>query len=447
MHGFADDFPGCLFVALAGEKFDAHNYVSQAVEKGAGGLVVHCDDGTDRNPVPTILVGDTLTALGDLAHDWRRAFCAPVIGVTGSSGKTTTKEMIAGILERGKTVLKTQGNLNNLIGLPLTLLGLAKEHEMAVVELGTNRPGEIARLTEIAEPDVAVITNVGPAHLEGFGSLAGVWAEKSAIFGAMAAGGAAVINLDDEYVRSFETGRVKRSLTFGFDSRADVSTSDVRYEGATGVSFTLRIGEAKTGVVMSVSGKHNIQNALAAAASAWAVGIPHDEIVRGLEGFRPIAGRMEILSLANGAFVIDDTYNANPASVGEALRTLQALKGRGQGIAVLGDMLELGGEAERRHRDIGALLAETGILYAYLRGKLSRVMAAEALARGMKEGHAVCFEEPQEIMEELLGRIGPGDWVLVKGSRRMKMEEMVAGLVKAIGRADNPVDGKGGIPA
>ncbi|MDQ5986277.1 MAG: UDP-N-acetylmuramoyl-tripeptide--D-alanyl-D-alanine ligase [Syntrophus sp. SKADARSKE-3] len=428
--------PGFLYVALKGERFDGHDYLDEAMEKGAGGFLVHRDDGKERGDAPSILVEDTLVALGDIAHDWRRAFSIPVIAVTGSSGKTTTKEMAACILSRTKNILKTQGNFNNLIGLPLTLMNLTGDHEIAIVELGTNKPGEIARLTEIAEPDITVITNIGPAHLEGFGSMDGVWSEKSDIFRFMPAGGTAVINLDDDYIRQFAGSFTGKCVTFGFGNDADVTAQEIRYDGAKGVRFTLRIREIKNDVVMTVSGRHNISNALAAAALAWAAGASYDDIRRGLEDFKPVAGRMEIIPLKNGAFVINDAYNANPASVGEALNTLQTLKGRGKGIAILGDMLELGDEAEIRHRDIGGLLADTEVNYAYLRGRLAQATAAGALDEGMIEGQVICFTDPVEIMNSLLSRIGPGDWILVKGSRQMKMEELVEHLVAAVGRLE-----------
>jgi UDP-N-acetylmuramoyl-tripeptide--D-alanyl-D-alanine ligase len=291
-------------------------------------------------------------------------------------------------------------------------------------------------LTEIAEPDIAVITNIGPAHLEGFGSMDGVWREKSDIFRCMPAGGTAVINMDDDYIRQFGRSRVGKCVTFGFGDGADVTARDIRYDGAKGVRFTLRIREMKNDVIMTVSGRHNISNALAAAALAWAAGASCDEIRHGLEDFKPVSGRMEIIPLKNGAFVINDTYNANPASVGEALNALQMLRGRGKGIAILGDMLELGEEAEIRHRDIGGLLADTEVNYAYLRGRLAQATAAGALDEGMTEGQVTCFADPVEVMDSLLSRVGSGDWILVKGSRQMKMEEVVERLVAIIGRSE-----------
>ena len=426
---------GNLFIALHGERFDGHDYLDEAVKRGAAGLLIHRDDGRDRG-IPVILVDDTLTALGGLARAWHRRFPVPVLAITGSSGKTTTKEMVAAILAQKKKVLKTLGNYNNLIGLPLTLLGLSGDHEMAILEMGTNRPGEIGRLAEIAEPRIAVVTNIGPAHLEGFGSLVGVAKEKGTIFRYISPGGTAVINLDDPFCRAFEIDGATRRVTFGFDNAADVSAADVQFAGVGGVVFTLKIKDASRIVHLPVTGRHNIANALAAAASAWAACAEIDEIRHGLEAFPPVAGRMEIIPLRNGAFVINDAYNANPASVGEALETLRTLRGSGQGIAILGDMLELGEEAEARHRDIGGLLTDTGVTWVYLRGRLSRATAAGALNRGMAEGRITRFEDPSEIMEALRTRIMAGDWVLIKGSRGTKMEQVLDALMAKIGRKD-----------
>ena len=352
--------PGNLFVALQGEKYDGHAFLDQAVEKGAGGLLVHRHDGRSREDIPTILVRDTLLALGDMARARRRYFSLPVLAVTGSSGKTTTKEMAARILEQSRCILKTQGNYNNLIGLPLTLLGLHEDHQLAILELGTNRPGEIARLTRIAEPDIATVTNVGPAHLEGFGSMDGVAQEKGDIFRQMTPGGVVVLNVDDAYIRSFTIDDTKRCITFGFRSEAHVSATDIQDSGIEGARFLLKIDGIQRRVNLPVAGKHNVANALAAAALTWAADATMDDIVAGLETFKPVSGRMEIIPLRNGAFVINDTYNANPASVGEALNTLQTLRKQGHGIAILGDMLELGNDAEIRHRDMGGSSGRLG---------------------------------------------------------------------------------------
>jgi UDP-N-acetylmuramoyl-tripeptide--D-alanyl-D-alanine ligase len=425
---------GNLFVALHGERFDGHAFLDQAVAQGAGGLLVHRDDGTDRGDIPTILVKDTLTSLGDVAHDWRKRFSVPVIAITGSSGKTTTKEMAAAILSQGRDVLKTQGNYNNLIGLPLALFRLHEGHDVVILELGTNHPGEIARLSEIAAPDIAVVTNVGPAHLEGFGSLEGVGREKGDLFRYMPSGGTIVINMDDDYVRTFETGKSRRRITFGFHPEADLSARGVRYAESGGIRFTLNMKESQCDISLAATGRHNVANALAAASLAWAAGSTLEEIRHGLETFRPVSGRMETIALRNGAFLLDDTYNANPASVGEALKTLQALRGRGRGIAILGDMLELGGEAEAWHRNIGGLLADTGVALVYLRGSLSRATAAGALSKGMAQGQILHFTDASEIVGALGSWISPGDWILVKGSRGMKMEEVVERLTAAMGR-------------
>jgi UDP-N-acetylmuramoyl-tripeptide--D-alanyl-D-alanine ligase len=352
-----------------------------------------------------------------------------VLAITGSAGKTTTKEMAATILAKTKRVLKTEGNFNNLVGLPLTLLGLREEHEAAVLELGTNRPGEIAALTWIAGPDVGVITNVGPAHLEGLRSLEAVAEEKVDLFRFLPENGAAVINIDDERIRRLAETIRRRRITFGMGKDADVSAGNVRHGEDRNVRFHLRIQGIDMDLTLPVAGEHNVYNALAAAASCSVLGADIEQIRQGLADFKPVAGRMSIVRLKNGACVIDDTYNANPASVEEALKTLRALRGACRSAVVMGDMLELGDSAASWHEQVGGFLADSGADAIFLRGKLSREVAAGALERGFDRNRIFLFEEVDEIASELNARIAAGGWVLVKGSRRMKMEEIVRRIV------------------
>lgn len=424
---------GDLFVALVGERFDGHAFIGTAVEKGAAGAMVSRVDAVPAG-IPLIIVMDTLKALGDLASFWRRRVSVPVLAVTGSSGKTTTKEMAAAILSQWGPVCRTEGNLNNLIGLPLTLFTLYEGHKSAVLEMGTNRPGEIARLTDIAVPTVAVITNVGPAHLEGLGNMEGVFREKTDLFRHTPEGGTVVINNDDPLLKTYREDRGLRRVTFGLDAGGEVTASKVTWHGKQGVAFTLSVGEETTEVFMSVVGRHQLMNALAAVASTWSSGANVDEICKGLQAFRPVSGRMEIKTLSNGAVLIDDTYNANPASVGAAIMTLADLKGSGRGIAVLGDMLELGDEAEKWHQDIGELLADTGVDMVFLRGKLSRATAAGAIRRGMGAERIHIIEVPEDMVRSVSSRLSPGDWVLVKGSRRMAMNIIARGIEEQAGR-------------
>lgn len=426
---------GNLFVALKGETFDGHNYLDLAAERGAAGMLVQ-----DRSTKPVsghaaiYLVEDTLAALGNLAHYWRNGFSVPVIAITGSSGKTTTKEMLAGIVSQTKNVLKTEGNLNNLIGLPMTLFKLASHHDCAILEMGTNRRGEIARLTRIARPDIGLITNIGPAHLEGLNSLDTIREEKGDLFYYMGGEGTAVINMDDENVKAVSSHWRGKQLTFSMKDQADVMARNIRRMHSGGVSFQLIIGTSPYDIFMNIAGRHHVYNALAAAATALALGMDDSSIVDGLAGFQPVPGRMDVRRLANGASVIDDTYNANPASVAEALKALEDLRGAGRSVAVLGDMLELGEQSQILHESIGEIAAKSGLDRLLLKGDFAPAVAAGAAREGMPADAVRFFQDDGEAVDFLKTYLRDGDWVLVKGSRRMKMEQIVQGTAAAIGQ-------------
>jgi UDP-N-acetylmuramoyl-tripeptide--D-alanyl-D-alanine ligase len=428
---------GSLFIPLIGEKFDGHDFIAAAVRDGANGFLVQ--KGSENKirekfeNATIIRVGDTLKALGDIAHFWRKKFKATVAAITGSSGKTTTKEMLAGIAGLTKKVIKAQGNYNNLIGLPMTVLKINAQHELAILEMGTNTRGEIGRLTDIAEPDIGLITNIGPAHLEGFKSVETVREEKLDLFRNMPDAGVAIINLDDERLLVTDKDWRGKRVTFGLRKDADVSAEGIETKGMKGVGFTIRMGSFRQGITMSTAGNHNIYNALAAAASSWALRIDFPTICQGLTAFQPISGRMEIHRLKNGAFIIDDTYNANPASFGEALKTLRDLRGNQKSTVIMGDMLELGEQAEVMHEGIGSLMADTGVDTIYLRGRLSPATAAGALKRKMSKGQIVFFETPDEIIDRLASHVKRGDWILVKGSRQTRMEQAVEKIIEALG--------------
>jgi murE/murF fusion protein len=428
--------PGALFVALAGERFDGHDCLGEALARGAGGLLVSRAR-RDRLPdapggIAVIAVDDPLTALGGIAHAWRMRFSLPVCAITGSSGKTTTKEMAHAILCQKKRVLATEGNFNNLIGLPLTLLRLGAADEIAVLEMGTNRPGEIARLTEIAAPTVGLVTNIGPAHLEGLGSLDAIRREKGDLFGRMVPGGIAVLNGDDPSCDALKGRWPGRTVLFGFDPAHDVFADAPAPAAGGGMRFTLHAGGAAREVVLAAPGRHNVANALAAAALAWAAGTDPDAIAAGLARFRPVAGRMQIFTLAGGAHLIDDAYNANPASVAAALQTLADLRGSGAGVAVLGDMLELGEQSATLHAEIGVRLAETGVAQVHLTGAFAQTTADAAVAAGLARERIVFFTSPEEVAADLKDRLRAGDWVLVKGSRRMRLEAVVQAIRAAL---------------
>jgi UDP-N-acetylmuramoyl-tripeptide--D-alanyl-D-alanine ligase len=420
---------GELFVALRGERHDAHDLLAEAAARGARGVLVERAAAAGAGPpladLTVLAVPDTLRALGDLAAALRRR-CAPcVLAITGSNGKTTTKEMLAAILAAAggaASVLKTEGNLNNLIGVPLTLLRLLGSERHAVVEMGMNAPGEIWRLTEIADPDVAVITNVGPAHLEGVGSVAGVARAKGELFARMRAGATAVVNADDPHVAALAATVRGRAVRFG--AGAEVGAEDVRTAASGAPAFRLRLGDAAVDVALGVPGRHNVANALAAAAAAHALGIGAEAIAAGLAAAAAVGSRMRVVGLPNGVTVVDDTYNANPASVAAALGHLAEARA-GRRIAVLGDMLELGAASAALHREVGRRAAELGIDALILYGAHAAETAAGATAAALPARAVRILPTHEAIAGAVAAMAAAGDWVLVKGSRGQRMEEVV----------------------
>lgn len=415
---------GELFIPLVGDRFDGHDFIKQVFEKGAAGVIVAAGRVV---PIPGgrafIEVKDTLRALQDIAHHLRTARPGlEVVGVTGTNGKTTTKEMLASILAVRGPVLKNEGNLNNGIGVPLTLLRLRDEHWAAVIEMGMNSFGEIQRLAEIAVPQVGVVTNIGPGHLENLGSLEGVAKAKGELIAALPEGGTAVLNADDPYQRDQLAVSAVRTLTFGLGKGADFSATDVE-ETAAGVVFSLVTKGGTVRVKLPVLGFHNVYDALAAASAASALGLSLPEIKQGLEGFKPAKMRMEIVDI-EGAKIINDAYNANPASMAAALNALAGIK-NSRRIAVLGDMKELGESAEKAHYDVGRLAGAGGLACLILVGEQARHMAYGAAEAGMDEKDIIRASSPEEAGAKLAERLSPGDCVLVKGSRSMKMERVV----------------------
>ena len=413
--------PGQLFVALRGERFDGHDFLEQAVAAGAGALLV-----TDGARIPAgasaLVVADTRLALGRLAAAWRAGFEIPVIAVTGSNGKTTTKEMIAAILRRqyGDTVLATRGNLNNDIGLPLTLLGLAAGQRAAVIEMGMNQPGEIAYLTQIGAPTVAVVTNAQRAHLAGMGDMNQIAREKGSIFAGLGAGGVAVVNADDAYAGLWRrmAGR-NPLLTFGIERGADVRAV-VRQQGLTTLlSLWTPVGQAE--LKLAVPGRHNARNALAAAAACLAAGIPLAAVVAGLEGFAGLKGRLQRRQGRAGAVVLDDTYNANPDSVRAGIDVLAATIGRK--VLVLGDMGEIGEASGQYHDEIGGYAKSQGVDRLLAFGD-----ASQQAVRNFGEG-ARHFCDIEKLIAAVNKQLGPETTVLVKGSRFMKMERVADAIV------------------
>ncbi|HEY7220952.1 MAG TPA: UDP-N-acetylmuramoyl-tripeptide--D-alanyl-D-alanine ligase [Candidatus Binatia bacterium] len=425
---------GSVFVALKGERHDGHRFAGDAVRRGAACVIVHRSlPRSGLAHATTIKVRDTLRALGDLAHYRREQLAPKVLAITGSNGKTTTKEMAAAILEeasfggqrcRGK-ILKTEGNFNNLVGLPLTLLRLRKQDKAAVVELGTNHPGEIRRLAEIADPDVGIITSVAAAHLEGLRSLSGVAREKGALYQRMGAERTIAVNVDDPWVRKLAAKFPGRKITYG--KRGWVRPKSWRMRGTSGMQLELQAGRRTCSVTLHYIGQHNIANALGAAALTLGAGVKMTAIRRGLAKARPFSMRMQIENW-RGIGVINDAYNANPASMIAALQTLKELPGRGRKIAVLGDMFELGTSSAREHHRLGGAVAERGIDFLYLLGGRSRATRRGALAAGMRPEQIVAGKDHAELASQLRAQVTKGDWLLFKGSRGMTMEKVLRQL-------------------
>lgn len=414
---------GELFIPLRGTRFDGHDYLSQAVSNGAAACL--SEEVVAGLPVPVIRVADTLRALGDLAAANRLNLHGPLVAITGSAGKTTTKEMLASILMRQGPGLKTAGNFNNLIGLPLTLLELKPEHRWAVIEMGTSALGEIERLTEIAGPNIGIITNIGPAHLETLHGLDGVARAKGELFAGLR-GGTAIINLEDERAARLPIANGVQKVSYGLQAAADLQAVDIQ-AGPGYVEFSLLLLDGSYRVHLNSPGQHNVLNALAAAAAAQTLGVPAEDIVAGLESFEPVTGRMNLFPMPGGGILLDDSYNANPLSAAAALKILGLQQGEGRKIAVLGDMLELGEDAASMHREIGALAAEQADLLLAV-GVFAEEVCRGAQGAGMKPEQLIRATTCDEAIEQILKLQRSGDCILVKGSRGIELDRMTAAL-------------------
>ena len=428
---------GDLFLALSGEQYDGLTFVQEAARKGAAGVIV------DRLPEPmppvvVVLVEDALVALGDLAA-YRRSLMQnlKVMAVTGSSGKTTVKEMVAAIVSQKKRVLKTKGNFNNLIGLPLSLLPVGRQDDVAVLEMGMNQAGEIARLAEIADPDIACITNVQTAHLAGFGDIEGVARAKGELFAGVKSWSTLVVNLDDKWIRKLARKCEQKKITFGRARQADVRATHILDRGGRGVSYTLHLKGDKCRVHLKAMGTHNVSNSLAAAAMAHVAGIRLAAIVKGLESFQGFDKRLQVQELANGLQLVNDTYNANPASMLAALETVHGASRDHNAVAVLGDMLELGQQSRASHAFVGESAGRLGYDYLLAVGEYAEVIVDGARKAGMAGKRARVFADKAALVEFLrkkmaAGALGRGDWLLVKGSRGMRMETIISDLEKVV---------------
>src|ERR1051326_4975246 len=409
--------PGDLFIAIGGERFDGHEYVQAALEKGAVGAIVQAGKTVAGDPLRLLQVDDTLKALQLLGAAARRLWGKPLLAVTGSAGKTTTKEILAHILSTRFRVMKSSGNLNNHIGLPLQLLKLEAEHDLGVVEMGMNHAGEIRALGELAHHDLAVVTAVAPVHLEFFGSLAEIARAKYEIIETLHPGGVAVLNADDDYVCQFGRDFKGKVVRFGIKRSADVSAQKINLNGAEGSTFELTVGSVGEPVTFPLVGEHNIYNALAAAAAAMERGISPSQAAAALSSVAPPDKRGQVLHL-HGATIINDSYNSNPRALQAMIDTLASMKAERR-IVVVGEMLELGPTAEALHRECGKHAAEKKIdVVIGVRG-MARAVAEAACGSGTQ---AQFVETPEQAGEWLARNLRQGDAVLLKASRGVKLE-------------------------
>jgi UDP-N-acetylmuramoyl-tripeptide--D-alanyl-D-alanine ligase len=435
---------GELFWALCGERYDGHDFIEKAVDKGASAIVVQRDiweTKAQTNKVsksgfrvsPVITVEDSLKALGDLAGWWRHQHKVRVVAITGSTGKTTTKEMVAGILELGNRTLKSHGNFNNLVGLPVTLLQLEEGQRNAVLEMGMNRPGEIARLTEIADPDVGVITNVGMAHLEGVGDLNGVAKAKVELVEKISSTGKVVLNGDDELLVKTASVFPKKAVTYGMQGKNDVRAAQIKDLGRGGLSFDLQYQGDSWRVRLRSPGLQNVLNALAAAAASLCLNESPEHIIEGLGLFSGVNGRFAVTSLAGDIILVDDTYNANPSSLKAALDSVESLVPEGGRIIVgMGDMMELGESTLHEHQQAGRMVAELGPSYFVAMGDYAHEMTKAAVYSGMPRDRAEVVKTHKEMEGRIIEETRKGDLILLKASRKMGLESVVEGLKKTL---------------
>ncbi|HEY1724279.1 MAG TPA: UDP-N-acetylmuramoyl-tripeptide--D-alanyl-D-alanine ligase [Steroidobacteraceae bacterium] len=415
---------GDLFAALRGEKIDGHDFVPAAAAAGAAGAIVQR---AVQLPLPQIVVSNVEASLAHAARAARAQFKGPVIGVAGSNGKTTVKEMIAAILSQGGPCLSTRGNLNNHLGVPMTLLRLDDSHRSAVIEMGANRRGDVEQLVQIARPGIGVITNAGAEHLEGFGSLEGAARAEGEMVAGLPASGTAIINADDAYDSLWRASTRARVVSFGLRTEADFHATDIRLQIDDGqrfaTHFRLHSPAGQADVSLALAGRHNVRNSLAAAAAATAAGATLKHVVGGLRTVQAVRGRLQLRRARGGAWLIDDSYNANPSSARAGLEVLSELPGRRW--LVLGDMAELGEFADSSHRELGELARALGVERLYAFGSLA-ALAAESFGTGGEQ-----FRDAGQLAQALQSQITPEVRVLIKGSRVNRLERVVDALCSA----------------
>jgi UDP-N-acetylmuramoyl-tripeptide--D-alanyl-D-alanine ligase len=424
---------GDLFVALPGDTFDGHDFIPAALKNGVSGVIAQ--EGKNGGPPPGVAlfaVADTLAALGDLARYHRGRLSARVVGITGSNGKTTTKEITGAVARTTYRTAQTEGNLNNLVGMPMMLLKTPDDTEALILEMGMNVPGEIGRLARIAAPDIGVVTNVGPVHLEGVGSIDGVIAEKGALLASLGKDGVAIFEEDTDYSERLRKMTQAHILTFGLDGRPDVRAEQIEDLGGEGTRARFVLPSGSFTARLPLPGAHNLKNALAAAAVGTALDIPADRIAEGIEAVAPVSMRMEITRGAGGWVILNDSYNANPVSTRAALKVLarQREAAGGRAVAVLGDMLELGAFARPGHEEVGAAAASLGVGLLFVIGDFAADVCRGAVSAGMDARAIATYQKGAHdaMIRDLRDAVGPGDVILVKGSRAMKMERIAHAL-------------------
>jgi len=420
--------PGDTFLALKGDNFDGHDFIGAAIKKEVSGIIISSRSKIKNKKVfekardlNVYVVDDTLRVLGDIAGAYRRLFDVPLIGITGSSGKTTVKELTAYVLGKKYDVLKTQGTRNNLIGLPLTLLGLTKKHDICVLEMGTNISGEIKRLAEIARPSVGIITNIGPSHLEYLGSVKNVFKEKIELINSLDKGSWAVLNKDDAFLAGAKIRQ--KTMYFGIKNKCPVQAKDIIIAHDR-IGFKVDNARFR----MGLAGEHNIYNALAAISAARLLGMRTKAIAERLNGYKnPLGNRLSFQDLGSIS-VINDTYNSNPLSFRTAVSVLNGFKGKGRCVMIVSDMLELGKSAEALHKEAGRSAAEAGVDCLITVGNLARFISSSAIRNGIRAKDVTHFRSKDELKDVLDELVIPGDIILIKGSRGMRMEDIVEEL-------------------
>lgn len=430
---------GEMYIALKGERFDGHQFIKSAVDNGAG-CIMAAKDMRDlvlsvSGNTPVVFVEDTTVGLRVLAAWYRSKFDIKLVAVTGSSGKTTTKDMISSVLSKGSETHKTEGNFNNLVGLPLTIFGIEDKHQTVVLEMGMDRLGEIRELTNIGKPDIAVITNIGTAHMENLGSRENIFKAKTEIFEGLKPGGTAILNGDDDFLKNYENNAFA-ILKFGFSSNCDYRCEEINHHSDGSQTFIMKGPKANLELKLTIPGKHNVLNAMAAAICGLLLGMDKEDIYKGILEFKPSKLRMEFFQGINDSTVINDSYNANPDSMKAALEVAKEVTGL-EKYMVLGDMLELGGEQDPAHYEIIRHIAENGcgnwvLAYGNIFGKAvdawnDSIEGKQALDQGF---HVIKFEKKEDIVNWLGNILKKEDLVLVKGSRGMKMEQVAEGLRK-----------------